>query len=440
MAPNSNTVSKFVLLKSVLYRARQRRRKIESVLHFLKIRRQQLLKASFLIALLILSRRNAAVPIRRSCRRLGRNQGWWRNVWETYSDARFKKTFRVSRKTFSFILERIRPALERKTVAEDPIEPAFRLAICLYRLARGTYYHTLSELCGVGLSTVATITREVSEAIVEELWEGCVNKYMPSSEEAFRDKMLDMEEMWQFPCCWAAIDGCHLPLKCPPGGMEACKEYHNFKNFYSIVLMALVDSHYRFIWGSCGYPGNSHDSIILQSTELWSNIREGNGLPSIGKNVGEQSVPPLIVGDSAFPMTTWLMKPYTNAVLTAKQRYFNYRLSRARMVTEGAYGQLKGRWRVLLKKCESSSTNVRTFALACMVLHNICLNLGDTMPKKLDLTIDLSTNEKRDRAKIREILEMRNCTKVRDSSLQAEKIRDALTEKLWIEKETGYIC
>ena len=127
------------------------------------------------------------------------------------------------------------------------------------------------------------------------------------------------------------------------------------------------------------------------------------------------------------------MKPYTNAVLTPKQRYFNYRLSRARMVTEGAYGQLKGRWRVLLRKCESSSTNVRTFAFACMVLHNICLHLGDTLPRKLDLTIDLSTNEKRDRAKIREILEMRNCTKVRDSSLQAEKIRDALAEKLWLE-------
>jgi hypothetical protein len=204
--------------------------------------------------------------------------------------------------------------------------------------------------------------------------------------------------------------------------------------------MALVDSHYRFVWGSCGYPGNSHDSIILQSTELWSSIKSGNGLPSIGKTIGKHSVPPLIVGDSAFPLATWLMKPYTNAVLSPKQRYFNYRLSRARMVTEGAYGQLKGRWRVLLRKCESSSANVRTFALACMVLHNICLALGDTLPKKLDLTIDLATNEKRNREKIREVLQMRNCAKVRDSSAQAENIRAALTEKLWLEKETGQIC
>ena len=223
------------------------------------------------------------------------------------------------------------------------MEPALRLAICLYRLGRGTYYHTISELCGLGVSTCATITREVCEAIVEVLWEESVNKYMPHSEEEFRNKVVGMEEMWQFPCCWSAIDGCHIPLKCPPGGLESCKEYHNFKNFYSIVLMALVDSHYRFVWGTCGYPGNSHDSIIFKSTELWSNIESGNVLPSIGNTIAKQTVPPLIVGDSAFPIAPWLMKSYTDAVLSPKHRYFNYRLSRARMVTEGTYGQLKGR-------------------------------------------------------------------------------------------------
>ena len=97
---------------------------------------------------------------------------------------------------------------------------------------------------------------------------------MPKSKEDFKEKILDMEEMWQFPYCWAAIDGCHIPIKYPAGGKIACKEYHNFKNFYSIVLMGMVDSHYRFVWGSCGYPGNSH-VIIFQSTELWSKIKEG---------------------------------------------------------------------------------------------------------------------------------------------------------------------
>lgn len=94
-------------------------------------------------------------------------------------------------------------------------------------------------------------------------------------------------------------------------------------------------------------------TIIFQSTELWEDITEREIIPSLGRNVNGVTVLPVILGDSAFPFRTWLMKPFTNAVLTPQQRYFNYRLSRGRMVTEGAYGQLKGRWRILLRKCES---------------------------------------------------------------------------------------
>ncbi len=111
--------------------------------------------------------------------------------------------------------------------------------------------------------TVCKVVSEVSQVIVNKLWTLSVTKYMPNTEEEFKSKMLDMEEMRQFPSCWAAIDGCHIPIKCPPGGKNACKEYHNYKNFYSVVLMAFVDSHYCFIWASCGFPGNSHDSIMI---------------------------------------------------------------------------------------------------------------------------------------------------------------------------------
>lgn len=41
------------------------------------------------------------------------------------------------------------------------------------------------------------------------------------------------------------------------------------------------------------------------------------------------------------------------------------------MVREGAYGQLKGRYRVLLRKSESSRDVVRIITLACEVLHNM---------------------------------------------------------------------
>ena len=98
-------------------------------------------------------------------------------------------------------------------------------------------------MVGLGVSTICSIVREVCQALVENLWMDTISALMPKSEEEFREKILDMEEMWQFSCCWSAVDGCHIPIKCPPGGQEAAKEYHDFKNFYSVVLMSLVDSH-----------------------------------------------------------------------------------------------------------------------------------------------------------------------------------------------------
>ena len=121
-----------------------------------------------------------------------------------------------------------------------------------------------------------------------------------------------------------------------------------------------MDAKYRFVSGSCGFPGNSHDSIIFHSTQLWKDMTEEQTIQSgIAKDITGIEVSPLIVCDSVFPFRSWLMKPYTNAVLTPEQRYYNYLLSRVRMVTEGAYGQLKGRWRVLLRKCESPPEKVR---------------------------------------------------------------------------------
>ena len=140
---------------------------------------------------------------------------------------------------------------------------------------------------------------------------------MPKTQD-FKRKIFDLKEFLQFPCCWAAIDGYHIPMKCPPGGLEACKEYQNCKSFYSIVLMAIVDSHNRFVWGSFGFPGNSHDAFICRSTDHWSLIQNGF-TPSIGKSEGDITILPLMVEDSAFPWQTWLMKPFTNAVLTAQQ-------------------------------------------------------------------------------------------------------------------------
>ena len=109
-------------------------------------------------------------------------------------------------------------------------------------------------------------------------------------------------------------------------------------------------------------------------------------------------------------------------------------------MTEGCCSQLKGRWRVLLRKCESSKEEVKTATLAYMILHNVCIDRGETLHKKLDLTLDPVTNQRRYRNRIREILQMLPSEKVRDSWQQADIIRSALADKLFLEKQTGIVC
>jgi len=69
-----------------------------------------------------------------------------------------------------FILGQIRHDLLRDTVCEEPISPECHLAICLYRLARGDYLYMITEMAGVGVSTVCTIVSEVTESIINNLW------------------------------------------------------------------------------------------------------------------------------------------------------------------------------------------------------------------------------------------------------------------------------
>ena len=71
-----------------------------------------------------------------------------------------------------------------------------RLAICLCKLPRGDYNYTISEMAGVGESTVICIVNEVSQAIVENVWTKFASNLFLKNQHGFSNVMGEMDLEW----------------------------------------------------------------------------------------------------------------------------------------------------------------------------------------------------------------------------------------------------
>jgi len=99
-----------------------------------------------------------------------------------------------------------------------------------------------------------------------------------------------------------------------------------------------------------GWPGWVHDARVFKNSGLFKKASQGQLLPDWSKYFGHIKIPLLLLGDPTYPLLPWLMKPYAHHVgFSPKQKNFNNRLSKARVVIEQAFGRLKGWWCCLLK-------------------------------------------------------------------------------------------
>ena len=87
----------------------------------------------------------------------------------------------------------------------------------------------------------------------------------------------------------------------------------------------------------------------------------------------EGPLPHVIIGDEAFPCLHNLLRPYPrydNKTLAKPEAIFNYRLCRARMPVECAFGILAQRFRIFNRRIPLCTDNADTVVKAATVLHN----------------------------------------------------------------------
>uniref|UniRef100_A0A0C9RUP9 Harbi1_1 protein n=1 Tax=Fopius arisanus TaxID=64838 RepID=A0A0C9RUP9_9HYME len=106
----------------------------------------------------------------------------------------------------------------------------------------------------MGIKTVSVVISETMNV----LWLTLTSVHMPvPSVSDFLKISQNFQNKWNFPHCIGAIDRHHVAVKKP---YNSGKLYYNFKGYYSIVLQAVVDANYRYIFIDVGGFGSQHDS------------------------------------------------------------------------------------------------------------------------------------------------------------------------------------
>ena len=188
--------------------------------------------------------------------------------------------------------------------------------------------------------------------------------------------MDSFNKLWNFPHCLGALDGKHVVIQAPE---NSGSHYFNYKGTYSIVLLAIVDSQYKFTYVDVGCNGRISDGGVFQNCSIYEGLEHGTlHLPG-SKPLPNRSkaVPYCFVADDAFAMKPYILKPYPYHGQPAPNRIFNYRLSRARRIVENSFGIIANKFRVLRKPMALTPGRVKDIVLAICALHNFLLESKD---------------------------------------------------------------
>ncbi|KAI8498058.1 hypothetical protein Bbelb_240020 [Branchiostoma belcheri] len=275
----------------------------------------------------------------------------------------------MTKVTFLQICNDLEPYLSRRdTWMRDAIPVRKRVAVAIYWLASGDLLRSVADLFGISPASVCSIIHDFCRNMVENI---LVRYISWPRGEPLREIIHGYEQTWGFPQCGGAVDGSHIEVKAPSEGHT---DYFNRKGYHSVVLQAVVDHRSRFTDINVGWPGSVHDARILKNSFPFQAAERGTLFPQdLSRVINGVTVPVMILGDPAYPLLPWLMKGYVdNGRLGRRKREFNYRLSRARMTVECAFGRLKGRWRCLSDCLNVDISMVPNIVSTCCVLHNIC--------------------------------------------------------------------
>lgn len=183
-------------------------------------------------------------------------------------------------------------------------------------MATGESFRSLAFTYRISNSWISVIVREVLKAICDRLLDIVIPKpnldILKTSAEGYNRK-------WNYPNCCASIDGKHIRMVCPNNTGSL---HFNYKGFFSIVLLALVDPDYKFLAIDVGGYGKEGDAGLFSKSNMGKWISDNSFPFPPPKEIVQSGIalPFVILGDEAFKLTPHMMRPYPKDQSNADQK------------------------------------------------------------------------------------------------------------------------
>ena len=253
-----------------------------------------------------------------------------------------RPNFRMNKATFDTLCETLRLDLQKQhTQYRDPVSVETRVACGIWRLATGDTFWACGLQFGLGTATAWIISREFEEALCNRADDYI---HFPTTDEETDEVIQQFEEEYKFPQIVGAIDGCRIENKAP---IQNPEDYNTRKQFYGVTLQGIADCNLLFRHISVGFPGCIHDARVLEISGINNLANNKHILNSPARTIRDVELRPMLAGDSAYPLSSWLLKPFSRRRnLLRHERKLNKKFSAMRSVIERAFGMLKFRWQM----------------------------------------------------------------------------------------------
>lgn len=146
--------------------------------------------------------------------------------------------------------------------------------------------------------------------------------------------------------------------------------YFSRKGYYAINCQVIVDKKKCILWRSNKCPGGEHDSNAFKKMALYEQLVK-DYLTFVRHGL-------YLMGDSAYALAAFLLKPFDNATPYAVEDSFNFFLSSSRIYVECCFGEIDRRWGMLWKPLTFSLSKNLAVIDAVMHLHNFIVDFRES--------------------------------------------------------------